>query len=236
MEKKINLYNGIGFCEYLDHLGTDNSIVCAARTSFLGESKGAEKDRKLLNYLYRNRHTSPFEQCSITFRIKMPLFVMRQFVRHRTFRLNEWSGRYSKLKDEFYFPKSWRKQDDVNKQGSVPEEDWNPVVEHDSYTTQEIRASGVLAQVCHEAYSRYEDLLKVGVAREMARMVLPQNIMTQIVVNCDIRNLCHFLTLRQHEHAQLEIRELADAMYIIMKELFPWTAEAYETYTWELAV
>ncbi|MFH1066841.1 MAG: FAD-dependent thymidylate synthase [bacterium] len=209
---------GNGFVRYIDHLGSDLRIVEAARISYKSPSKGEEQDRKLLHYLYRHRHTSPFEQCNITFNIKMPIFVMRQFVRHRTFRLNEWSARYSSLKDEFYIPEKWRAQDDKNKQSS---RDGN--LDHKVLSKQ-------LKLFYGQAFETYQNLLKEGVARELARTVLPVGIFTEIYVNCDLHNLTHFLTLREHPHAQWEIREIAHAMRKIAEALFPWTFEAYRRY------
>lgn len=208
-----------GYVRYIDHLGTDQRIVEAARVSYGGASKGEETDRKLLEYLFKNRHTSPFEQCNITFNIKMPIFLMRQFVRHRTFRLNEWSGRYSELKDQTYMPATWRKQDDKNKQGSVE--------------TQEIDQvkTSILAQSAYNySYSIYQDLLKIGVAKEQARMVLPVGIYTEIYVNCDLHNLIHFFNLRTDPHAQKEIQDVAWAMLTIAEKLFPWTIALFDKY------
>lgn len=208
-----------GFVRYIDHLGTDLRIVEAARISYQSPSKGPEQDKKLLFYLYRNRHTSPFEQCSITFNIRMPIFVMRQFVRHRTFRLNEVSGRYSELPADFYVPAEWRGQAKSDKQGS---ESLAALPQH--------TAAEIMGKVCSDAYAAYQRLLELGVAKEMARFVLPVAIYTEIYVNCDLHNLMHFLTLRQSEHAQREIQDVVEAMRWIAAELFPWTFEAFETY------
>ncbi len=110
---------GNSFVKYRDHLGSDKTIVDAARVSYLDSSKGQEKDKKLLRYLFKNKHTSPFEQVNISFQIRMPIFVMRQFVRHRTFRLNELSARYTELDLGYYVPEKWRAQDTKNKQGGI---------------------------------------------------------------------------------------------------------------------
>lgn len=234
-----------GYCRYIDHFGSDLRIVETARISYKSPSKGEEQDKKLLAYLYKNHHSSPFESCNITFNIKMPIFCMRQFVRHRTFRLNEWSGRYSELADDFYIPKSWRPQDTKNKQGSIEQENWNPPItltEQDffhgsgpdkTYETQS-NATEELESICSSTYETYQRLLKAGVAKEMARMVLPVNLYTEIYVNCDIKNLMNFFTLRLDPHAQWEIREYAQAMYNIFAELFPWCAEAHRKYKFVL--
>lgn len=209
---------GQGYVRYIDHLGTDLRIVEAARISYKSPSKGETQDKKLLQYLYKNRHTSPFEQCSITYNIKMPIFVMRQFVRHRTFRLNEWSARYSELSDEFYIPEKWRAADVKNKQASQVSD-----LDHKALTKQ-------VQQFNETAYKTYRSLLDQGVARELARNVLPVSIFTEVYVNCDLHNLIHFLQLRDDAHAQWEIQEIARAMKSIAETLFPWTFEAYEKY------
>lgn len=216
---------GQGYVRYIDHLGSDMRIVETARISYKSPSKGEETDKKLLFYLFKNRHTSPFESCNITFNIKMPIFCMRQFVRHRTFRLNEWSGRYSELADEFYTPAVWRVQDTKNKQGSFASQD--PKEWHD--------ANDYIAKDCFRfTYEAYQELLKRGVAKELARVVLPVSLFTEIYVNVDVHNLIHFLNLRQDPHAQLEMRMIADAMAQIGEELFPWTFEARKKYKFAL--
>lgn len=209
---------GNGYVRYVESLGTDESIVGAARISYNSPSKGEEADKKLIGYLYRNRHTSPFEQVNITFNIKMPIFCMRQFVRHRTFRLNEVSARYTKLPADFYVPENYRKQDDKNRQSSEETDELNH-----SVIAEFIQAK------CDVAYDAYEVLVSRGVAREMARMVLPVNIMTEIFVNCDLHNLMHFLRLRCDGHAQSEIRDIAEAMKTIATDLYPWAMEAFNS-------
>lgn len=212
-----------GYVRYIDHLGTDTRIVEAARVSYHQGSKGEEQDKKLLHYLFKNRHTSPFEQCNITFNIKFPIFLMRQFVRHRTFRLNEWSGRYSELADEFFLPKEWRAQDPKNKQGSLA---------HRSINQSECNI--LCRRAYNTAYKVYQDLLREGVAKEQARFVLPVGIYTEIYVNCDLHNLLHFLRLRLDSHAQSEIRDIALAIREIACELFPWTFEAFSRYVFTI--
>lgn len=214
---------GQGYVRYIDHLGTDQRIVETARISYKSPSKGEEADKKLLFYLFKNRHTSPFEACNISFNIKMPIFCMRQFVRHRTFKLNEWSGRYSELADEFYLPDLWRIQDIKNKQGSY-------IIGADM-TSEWHRENESIAAGCFvDAFNAYKKLLDNGVAKELARIVLPVSLFTEIYVNCDVHNLIHFLNLRQDPHAQWEMREIANAMDTIFKELYPWCAEARAKY------
>ena len=217
----IPLYLGVGFCRYIDHLGSDTRIVETARVSYGSPSKGPEADKKLLNYLYKHNHSSPFECCNITFNIRMPIFIMRQFVRHRTFRLNEVSARYTELPDDFFLPEVWRQQDSVNKQGSIEVLDndiWNLV------NTQ------IAENVYKVAYDGYKQMIANGVAKEQARIVLPVGIFTEINVNCDIRSLMNFLRLRLDSHAQKEAQELAQAMFDIMKDKFPWCSEAFRRY------
>ena len=194
----MKLYHDLGYCNVVDNLGDDWTPVKAARQSY-GDTalKGDEADTKLLAYLLGNRHTSPFEQASITFEIRMPIFVMRQFVRHRTLRLNEESGRYSEMKDDFYIPDydEWRLQNESgNKQGSHGTHD------NGSFFTREVEI------LCRDAYELYQDMIQQGVAKEQARIILPLNLMTSITVNVDLHNLMHFLGLRTDSHAQKEIQ------------------------------
>lgn len=219
-----------GFVRYIEHMGTDTRIVEAARVSYASASKGPDADKKLLSYLFRNKHTSPFEMCKVAFNVKMPIFVMRQWVRHRMQNLNEVSARYTELPNEFYVPTQWRKQDTANKQGSVVEDDWNQLFSSSVYgaltKNQQLTMETELAYKA--AYSTYESLLSQGVAREMARMVLPVGIYTECYSCWDLKNLLHFFALRDDSHAQAEIQEYAKAMKQIVSQLFPWTMEVYE--------
>jgi thymidylate synthase (FAD) len=212
-----------GFVRYIDHLGSDERIVEAARISYKSPSKGPAQDKKLLTYLWKNKHTSPFEMCKVTLNIKMPIFVMRQYVRHRMQNLNEMSARYTELPNEFYIPTKWRKQDTKNKQGSV-----------ETAELDHVFLSHYLQESNKVAYSTYQWLLEQGVAREMARMVLPVNIYTEIYCCWDLKNLMHFLQLREDAHAQYEIQEYAKAIKMIVKELFPWTIKAFDKYKFQL--
>lgn len=204
-----------GFVRYVDHMGSDQRICEAARVSYHASSKGEESDRKLIKYLWKNRHTSPFEMAKITLNIKMPVFVMRQYVRHRMQNLNEVSARYTELPNEFYIPDKWRIQDTKNKQSSKDGE-----ISH-TYWCQEVNI------LCSRAYELYQHMLQDGIAREMARIVLPVNIYTEIYACWDLKNLLHFITLRDDAHAQFEIQQYAIAIKSILSELFPWTMEAY---------
>lgn len=217
-----------GFVRYIDHMGTDSRICEAARLSYKSPSKGEEQDKKLLAYLWKNKHTSPFEMVKITLNIKMPIFVMRQYVRHRMQNLNEVSARYTELPNEFYIPTLWRKQDTKNKQGSVINENFDASWMIPNYGW--VTATEALEKHCKDSYGLYQQMLSVGIAREMARMVLPVNIYTEIYACWDLKNLLHFISLRDDSHAQAEIQEYGKAIKSICKKLFPWTMKIYDTY------
>lgn len=225
-----------GYVRYIDHMGDDQRIVEAARISYKSPSKGKEQDAKLIEYLWKNKHTSPFEMVKITLNIKLPLFIMRQYVRHRMQNLNEVSARYTELPNEFYIPKEWRRQDSKNKQGSLRSEGWNPIVKLDTPNvgswgySSEKDATSLLKDSCQDAYFVYQKMLSTGISREMARMVLPVNIYTEIYACWDLKNLLHFITLRDDAHAQSEIQEYGRAIKDICFELFPATMQAYEKY------
>lgn len=150
--------------------------------------------------------------------------------------LNEVSARYTELPNEFYIPTSWRPQDTKNKQGSIATEDWNPQIDYyfDDAQPNPMTATGSLKYICNQAYELYEAYIKAGVAREMARMVLPVNIYTEIYACWDLKNLLHFITLRDDPHAQYEIQVYGKAIKQMLNELFPWTMEAFEKYKWKL--
>jgi thymidylate synthase (FAD) len=210
-----------GYVEIQDMMGDDMAIINAARTSFLGESKDPEKDKKLLFYLMENHHDSPFEMVEFRFRVHCPIITARQWMRHRTFSFSEVSRRYTEEEIEFYIPDVWRMQSANNKQAS------DGVVEDEissSYTSK-------LKYTCSIAYEYYENAIADGISREMARMFLPVNLYTTFVAKVDARNLMHFLQLRMDEHAQYEIRVYADAIYEnFFKPALPWTAEAFEKF------
>lgn len=216
-----------GFVRYIDHMGTDGRILEAARISYKSPSKGEDADKKLLRYLIKNKHTSPFEMCKVSFNVKLPIFVMRQWVRHRMQNLNEVSARYTELPNEFYIPNAWRQQIVGNKQGSEaprPGIDWNPEVDENC----SMNATAHLRRHCEYSYELYQKMLHNGIAREMARMVLPVNIYTEIYCCWDLNNLLKFFALRDDAHAQAEIQDFAKAMKQITFALFPWTMEIYE--------
>lgn len=217
-----------GFVRYVDSMGSDARILEAARVSYKSTGKGVEADKKLLAYLFKNKHTSPFEMCKITFNIKMPIFVMRQFIRHRMQNVNEVSARYTELPNEFYIPKAWRLQDTKNKQSSIHNGEWDKPVEECGGATQHELFSDYLRKHCEADYKAYETMLAEGVAREMARLVLPVNIYTELYTTWDLNNLLKFFFLRDDPHAQWEHQQFALAMKQITAQLFPWTMEIYE--------
>lgn len=209
-----------GFVRLVDYMGGDARIVQAARVSYGEGTKTFRQDRGLINYLMRNWHTSPFEQVQLTFHTKMPVFVARQWVRHRTARLNEISGRYSVMKDEFYVPAPEHVcyQSDDNKQGRsecLPREAAQQVIDRFEAEQRLI-------------YAHYTELLEQGVARELARANLPLSLYTEWYWQIDLHNLFHFLHLRMDPHAQYEIRVYAEAMAKCAQAVAPLAYEAFE--------
>jgi thymidylate synthase (FAD) len=201
----------------------DLAIVNAARVSFLGESKGNEQDKKLLFYLLRNHHTSPFEMVEFKFRVRAPLVTWWQWARHRTWNFNAQSGRYTPFEEnDFYLPDVWRMQAKDNKQAS------------DGQVTDAVNdyLSDELARHYDDSFALYTEALEAGVSKEMARLFLPAfGVYYTWVVKVDAHNLMHFLRLRMASDAQHEIRVYADAIYQhFFKPALPWTAEAFELY------
>ncbi|MEI7488337.1 MAG: FAD-dependent thymidylate synthase, partial [Chryseobacterium sp.] len=181
-----------------DRKTADYAIVQAARVSYGDGTKTINEDRGLIRYLLRHKHTTPFEMIEFKFHMKMPIFIARQMVRHRTANINEYSGRYSMMKDEFYKPEieNVRQQSSVNKQGS-------------GESINEVDASNFIEKIdsiCNQSYEEYEKAIQKGVAREQARMLLPVNFYTEWYWKVDLHNLLHFLALRCDPHAQWEIR------------------------------
>lgn len=217
-EKYIKLLDK-GYVELQDVMGDELAIVNAARVSYLGESKGEEQDAKLIQYLLRNRHTSPFEQVRFRFRVKCPLFVARQWQRHRTWQymsVNEVSRRYTAEEIDFYMPMQWRMQHESSKQAS------------DGFVGYEMQTlcQTALRELVEYSLNVYSNMIDKGIAREQARMVLPQNMYTTFIANVDAHNLMHFLKLRMDKHAQYEIRVYAEAIWErFFKPLLPLTSE-----------
>ncbi len=223
-----------GFIRVIDYMGDDGAIVQAARVSYGKGTKKVSEDQGLINYLMRHRHTTPFEMCEIKFHVKMPIFVARQWLRHRTANVNEYSARYSVLDREFYLPRPEHiaAQSTSNNQGR-----------EDVLMGQD--AKRVLDYLKHDAlltYKHYQEMLNVddegnvidiqwsSVARELARMNLPVNFYTQFYWKIDLHNFMHFLSLRADPHAQYEIRVYAERMLEILKAWVPLTYNAFIEY------
>ncbi|MDR1333650.1 MAG: FAD-dependent thymidylate synthase [Holosporaceae bacterium] len=213
-----------GFVRVVDYMGTDASIVQAARVSYGAGTKKTSEDRGLINYLMRHQHTTPFEMCEIKLHIKMPIFVARQWMRHRTASMNEYSARYSVLSNEFYIPEASQlaTQSEINKQGKSSEE-FTPE------RTAEILE--ILKQSGSDAYEKYSHMINdLSLARELARTILPLSIYTETYWKIDLHNLLHFLRLRADIHAQYEIRCYAEVILEILKKWVPFTYEAFTNY------
>lgn len=212
-----------GFVRLVDYLGSDSRIVQAARVSYGGGTKTYRQDRGLINYLMRNGHTSPFEQVNFTFHVKMPIFVARQWIRHRTGRVNEISGRYSILKDESYTPApekiNYQSQD--NRQGRSEEA-------ADPATVSKVL--GMLEENRRVVQANYHAMLDLGLARELARIDLPLSTYTEWYWQMDLHNLFHFLALRLDAHAQYEIRAYAQVILSIVRTVCPMATEAFENH------
>lgn len=220
LDKEIRVLDK-GFVRLVDYMGGDDRIVQSARVSYGGGTKTVREDKGLINYLMKNWHTSPFEQVQLTFHTKMPIFVARQWVRHRTARLNEISGRYSIMRDEFYVPSpdQIRYQSATNKQGRSDDclspEDAAKVIQ-------------LFEDEQKSIYSNYQGLIEKEVARELARMNLPLSLYTEWYWQIDLHNLFHFLRLRTDPHAQYEIRVYGDAMAECAKAVAPLAYGAFE--------
>lgn len=223
-----------GFIRVIDYMGTDSAIVQAARVSYGKGTKKVSEDAGLIRYLLRHRHTTPFEMCELKLHIKLPIFVARQWIRHRTANVNEYSGRYSIMDREFYIPapEHLAAQSANNRQGRgdvLQGEEAHRVLE-------------ILKEDSRNAYAHYEEMMncteegavledgKQGLARELARMNLPVNFYTQWYWKIDLHNLMHFIALRADPHAQYEIRVYAEAMLEILKRWVPTTYEAFLDY------
>jgi thymidylate synthase (FAD) len=202
----------------------DFAIVQAARVSYGAGTKQVNEDRGLIRYLARHRHTTPFEMVEFKFHHVMPIFVARQWIRHRTANVNEYSARYSVVRDRFYRPSvdNVRKQSATNRQGGE-----EPI---DALTAQEFLDH--LDRV-ETQYADYQRLMEKGVSRELARIALPVSVYTEWYWKCDLHNMFHFLSLRMDAHAQQEIRDYANAMFALIQPIVPIAAEAFIDYNFE---
>ncbi len=218
-ENHVKVLDGQGWVGLIDHLGSETTIVNAARVSF-GKLKSTmeEKDVTLLQYLIENRHTSPLEHLVFTFSVHCPLFIRGQWHRHRTWSYNEISRRYTEIDLEFYTPPVIRMQAETNRQASVEDPAFDG-----SAIREEIRAHNM------KSLELYNSLLERNVCREQARGVLPQNMMVTFWGTVDLSNLLHFLELRDSEHAQWEIRQYAQAIKKLIKPIIPHVAAYYES-------
>lgn len=223
-----------GFVRVVDYMGNDNAVVQAARVSYGTGTKRVSEDRGLINYLMRHRHTTPFEMCEIKYHVKLPIFVARQWIRHRTANVNEYSARYSILDKEFYLPDS----DHLAAQSASNRQGRGDVLEGEEAR----RVLAMLKADSLNAYDHYREMLNVddagnalddertGLARELARMNLSLNYYTQWYWKIDLHNLLHFLSLRADSHAQYEIRVYADAMLDTIKAWAPLSYDAFMEY------
>jgi thymidylate synthase (FAD) len=255
-----------GFIRVVDYMGDDGAIVQAARVSYGRGTKQASDDRGLISYLMRHRHTTPFEMCEIKLHVKLPIFVARQWIRHRTANVNEYSARYSILDKEFYFPdrdylntrRMERRLEQTLKQGqpdlfstfetkeprhlaaqskrnrqgrddALPPEEADEALE--TIKSQSERAYRAYAKLLNEdAEGNIKDPNRHGLARELARMVLPTNVYTQWYWKTDLHNLLHFIALRADPHAQYEIRAYAEVLLDVVRRWAPLSCAAFEDY------
>ncbi len=209
-----------GFVRVVDYMGNDNAIVQSARVSYGDGTTTKRSDAGLIRYLMRHSHTTPFEMCEIKFHIRAPMFVARQWLRHRTANVNEYSARYSILKDKFYIPKDIELQSETNKQGRsgcVSDKKKEEII-------------NIFREKSSECYKIYEEMLEDGVSREIARMILPVNVYTEWYWKIDLHNLLHFVLLRADSHAQYEIREYATVILNLIKKWVPETYNAFKMY------
>jgi len=212
-----------GFIRLVDYMGSDQAISQAARVSYGEGTKKVSEDRSLIRYLMRRRHTSPFEMVEFKFHVKLPIFVARQWIRHRSASVNEYSGRYSIMREEFYRPepKEIRFQSDVNRQGRS---------ERETPDDMKARFLSHLEASQRGQYEEYHRFVEEGLARELARINLPLSLYTEWYWKIDLHNLFHFLRLRLDRHAQKEIRAYADVMADMVKIVCPIAYEAFEDY------
>jgi thymidylate synthase (FAD) len=225
-----------GFVRVVDYMGNDSSIVQAARVSYGAGTKKVSEDKGLINYLMSHRHNTPFEMCEIKFHVKLPIFVARQWIRHRSSSYNEYSARYSLMEDEFYIPEI----SNISPQSKSNHQGRNIGEEISSDEAQNV--INIFSEDSSQCYQHYLDLInndkegnvidesRVGVARELARMNLPVNCYTQWYWKINLHNLFNFISLRIDSHAQYEIRKYAEVIYDIVKKWVPYACEAFENH------
>ena len=231
--KTIHIYNdAIGKVEYVEHMGSDLTVVNSARVSFGAKKEELDdRDRKLIKYLIKHRHTSTLEHNVVTFRFCVPLYVRSQHHRHRTWSYNEISRRYTDADIRFYEPQGFRTQHKSNRQASNAEELINPSVYWNRFgypnDPDDVEVSEALKMHHEQSLSLFRQLIEAGVCREQARGVLPQNMYTEYYGTVNLNNLLKFIDLRTHEGAQWEIQQMANACLEIATDLFPITVGAY---------
>ena len=210
----------LGFVKLIDTMGDDEEVENAARISYGKGTRKVSQTRNLIRYLMRHKHTSPFEMCEVKFHLKLPIFVMRQLVRHRTANLNEYSGRYSEMSNEFYLPQGdyLQKQSKTNNQGRGEDHPKKGALQFE------------FNRIYDNAMMAYQTLLEEDLAKEISRAVLPVANYTECIWKVDLHNFFHFVRLRSDSHAQREIRDYSDAMYELVKPKFPICCEAFEDY------
>ena len=218
-ENKVIVHD-LGFVILLDTMGSDEEVENAARISYGEGTRKVSQTRNLIRYLMRHKHTSPFEMCEVKFHLKLPIFIMRQLVRHRTANLNEYSGRYSVMSNEFYLPEG----DYLAKQSTTNSQGRGEVLEQEGLLQFEFN------RIYDGASTAYQVLLEEDLSRELARAVLPVANYTECIWKIDLHNFFHFVKLRSDSHAQREIRDYSDAMYELVKPNFPLCCEAFEDY------
>ena len=229
----VDLYgDGIGKVQLVQSMGSDATIVRAARVSFGKDSSSeelSEKDKKLIRYLIKHKHTSTLEHCNLTFKFTVPLFVRSQHHRHRTWSYNEISRRYTEVDLNFYEPKQFRTQHKSNRQASNADDLIDPVIENCLFDNEQVSftASEVLQEHHLRSLELFNKMIEAGVCREQARGVLPQNLYTQYYGSTNLSNLLKFIDLRLHEGAQWEIQQMAQACLEIVTDIFPVTVSTY---------
>jgi len=226
LEKEFKVLDK-GFVRLIDYVGSDQRVVQSARISYGQSLKDSDRDAKLIHYLMKHGHMSPFEQVSLVFHVKMPIFVARQMIRHRTAKVNEISGRYTEMKDEFYVPEPSRMklQDQKNKQGSGSELVDDPDDLVNALMDQQI-----------SMFEEYKGLLDEGLAKEVARINLPLSIYTQWYWKIDLRNLFNFLRQRLDSHAQWEMQQYAETIALLTKLVVPVCYTAFEEFVLDAKV
>ena len=222
LEKSLDMkeIHQLGFVKLLDVMGNDEEVENSARISYGEGTRKVNQTRNLIRYLMRHKHTSPFEMCEVKFHLKLPIFIMRQLVRHRTANLNEYSGRYSVMSNEFYLPEG----DYLAKQSTTNSQGRGEVLEQQGLLQFEFN------RIYDGASMAYQVLLEHELSREVARALLPVANYTECIWKIDLHNFFHFVKLRSDSHAQREIRDYSDVMYELVKPNFPLCCEAFEDY------